>query len=54
MGGIAAVFAILYFTGLHAEVPGTMQCAMLWTGLFDVGGQKTTTTEGPDAAGLNL
>lgn len=46
-GGIAAVFAILYFTGLHTEVLGTMQRAMLWTGLFDAEGQKVSTTDGP-------
>src|SRR5699024_9613883 len=33
--GIAAVFGVLYATGLHTEVLGTMQRAMLWTGLFD-------------------
>lgn len=46
-GGIAAVFAILYFTGLHTEVLGTMQRAMLWTGLFDAEAEEVTTTEGP-------
>ena len=46
-GAIAAVFAILYVTGLHTQVLGTMQRAMLWTGLFDAEGQHITTTEGP-------
>ena len=46
-GGIAAVFAILYFTGLHTEVLGTMQRAMLWTGLSDAEGHEVTTTDGP-------
>jgi thiol-disulfide isomerase/thioredoxin len=46
-GGIAAVFAILYFTGLHTEVLGTMQRAMLWTGLFDAEAQEIATTNGP-------
>lgn len=46
-GGIAAVFAVLYFTGLHTEVLGTMQRAMLWTGLFDAEAQEVTTTDGP-------
>jgi|AntRauTorckE6833_2_1112554.scaffolds.fasta_scaffold01993_12 thiol-disulfide isomerase/thioredoxin len=46
-GGIAAVFAILYFTGLHTEVLGTMQRAMLWTGLFDAEAREVTTTDGP-------
>lgn len=46
-GGIAAVFAILYFTGLHTEVLGTMQRTMLWTGLFDAETEEVTTTDGP-------
>lgn len=46
-GGIAAVFAILYITGLHTEVLGTMQRAMLWTGLFDAETEEVTTTDGP-------
>lgn len=46
-GGIAAVFAILFFTGLHTEVLGTMQRAMLWTGLFDAETEEVTTTDGP-------
>lgn len=46
-GGIAAVFAILYLTGLHTEVLGTMQRAVLWTGLLDAEGEHITTTDGP-------
>ena len=46
-GGIAAVIGILYVTGLHTVVLGTMQRAMLWTGLFDAEGQEVTTTDGP-------
>ncbi|HLR26029.1 MAG TPA: TlpA disulfide reductase family protein [Fodinibius sp.] len=46
-GGIAAVIGILYVTGLHTEVLGTMQRVMLWTGLFDAEGQEVTTTDGP-------
>lgn len=46
-GGIASVFAILYFTGLHTEVLGTMQRAMLWTGLFDAEAEEVATTNGP-------
>lgn len=46
-GGIAAVIGILYMTGLHTEVLGTMQRAMLWTGLFDAEGHEVTTTDGP-------
>lgn len=46
-GGIAAVIAVLYFTGLHTVVLGTMQRALLWTGLFDANVQEVTTTDGP-------
>jgi thiol-disulfide isomerase/thioredoxin len=45
--GIGAVFAVLYFTGWHTEVLGTMQRALLWTGLFDASGQQVETTDGP-------
>lgn len=45
-GGIAAVVGILYMTGLHTEILGTMQRAMLWTGLFDAEGHTVTTTDG--------
>ncbi|HLR32259.1 MAG TPA: TlpA disulfide reductase family protein [Fodinibius sp.] len=46
-GGIAAVIAILYVTGLHTVVLGTMQRALLWTGLFDAEGPEVTSTDGP-------
>lgn len=46
-GGIAAVIAILYFTGLHTQVLGTLQRAMLWTGIFDAETHEVTTTDGP-------
>lgn len=46
-GVIFAIGAILYITGLHTEVLGTMQRAMLWTGLFDADTSQITTTDGP-------
>lgn len=46
-GGIAAVIAVLYFTGLHTEVLGTMQRAVLWTGLFDAEAETVDATDGP-------
>lgn len=46
-GGMAALIGVLYMTGLHTEVIGTMQRAMLWTGLFDAEGHEVTTTDGP-------
>ncbi len=45
-GVIFAVGAILYATGLHTEVLGTMQRALLWTGLFDADTSEIATTEG--------
>lgn len=45
--GIAAVFGVLYITGLHTEVLGTMQRALLWTGLFDAERTEIETSEGP-------
>ena len=45
-GVIGGVIAILYFTGLHTQVLGTMQRAMLWTGFFDAK-PMVTNTEGP-------
>lgn len=44
---IGSVAALLYFTGLHTEVIGTMQRAMLWTGLFDADTSELATTDGP-------
>lgn len=46
-GGIAAVIAILYFTGWYTVVLGSMQHAMLWTGLFDAETHKVATINGP-------
>jgi thiol-disulfide isomerase/thioredoxin len=46
-GGLAIIVAILYFTGLHTEVLGAMQRAMLWTGLFNAKTHKVATTDGP-------
>ena len=34
-GAIIGVIALLYFTGLHTQVIGTMQKGLLWTGLMD-------------------
>jgi thiol-disulfide isomerase/thioredoxin len=45
--GIGAVIALLYVTGLHTEVLGTMQRAMLWTGLFDAERTEIKTSDGP-------
>lgn len=44
--GIGAVVVIIYFTGLHTQVLGTMQRALLWTGLFDAD-VKVEATDGP-------
>jgi thiol-disulfide isomerase/thioredoxin len=46
-GGLAAIVAILYFTGLHTEVLGAVQRAVLWTGLFNAKTHKVATTNGP-------
>lgn len=46
-GVIGSIALILYVTGLHTEVIGTLQRAMLWTGLFDADTSKIATTEGP-------
>lgn len=45
--GIGAVLLVLYATGLHTEVIGTMQRALLWTGLFDAEAQTVDTIDGP-------
>lgn len=45
--GILAVFAILYATGLHTQVLGTLQRGMLWTGLFDAQQTEVNTSSGP-------
>jgi thiol-disulfide isomerase/thioredoxin len=44
---IGSVALLLYVTGLHTQVIGTLQRAMLWTGLFDADTSKIATTEGP-------
>lgn len=46
-GVIGAVAAFIYLMGWHTEVIGTMQRAMLWTGLFDADTSKIATTDGP-------
>lgn len=46
-GAIFSVLAILYMTGLHVPVLGTLQRAMLWTGLFDAEGTEISTQNGP-------
>lgn len=45
--GIGAVIAVLYATGLHTEVLGTMQRALLWTGLFDAETSELAIIDGP-------
>lgn len=45
--GIIAVFGILYVTGLHTEVLGTLQRGLLWTGLFNAEQPKAVTSDGP-------
>ena len=47
-GIIAAVVGALYISGLHTEVLGAMQRAMLWTGLFDAEVEEVTTVDGPE------
>lgn len=43
-GVIGAVILVLYVTGLHTQVIGTMQRALLWTGLMDA--RPAEVTEG--------
>lgn len=45
--GIGAVIGLLYITGLHTEVLGTVQRAMLWTGFFDAEKTEINTSGGP-------
>lgn len=52
-GVIFAIGAILYATGLHTEVLGTMQRALLWTGLFDADTSEIATTDGPFLSDLD-
>lgn len=44
---IGSVAALLYFTGWHTEVIGTLQQGMLWTGFFDADTTEIATIEGP-------
>jgi len=44
-GGILAVMGILYFSGLYTEVLGSMQRAMLWTGLFNAKVHRVSTAD---------
>ena len=46
-GVIFAVSAILYATGWHTEVLGTLQRGMLWTGFFDADTSQIENIEGP-------
>lgn len=46
-GSIGAVILLLYATGLHTEVMGTMQRALLWTGLFDAHKTEIEKVSGP-------
>ena len=46
-GVIFAVGAILYATGWHTEVLGTLQRGMLWTGFFDADTSQIENIEGP-------
>lgn len=46
-GVILATGAILYATGLHTEVLGSLQRAMLWTGFFNADTSQIATTDGP-------
>lgn len=52
-GVIFAIGAILYATGWHTEVIGTMQRAMLWTGLFNADTSEIATTDGPMLSGAD-
>jgi thiol-disulfide isomerase/thioredoxin len=46
-GGIAAVVAIFYLTGLHTEVLGAMQRVLLWSGLHNAKPHKVAAADGP-------
>lgn len=46
-GAIGLVVGLLYITGLHTPVIGTMQRAMLYTGLFNADTSEIATTNGP-------
>ena len=47
--GLAA--ALLYLSGLHTEVIGTLQRGMLWTGLFDAETPEAAVEDGPTLDG---
>lgn len=49
-GVIGSIVALIYITGLHTEVLGTLQRAMLWTGFFNADPSKVETTRGPRLA----
>lgn len=53
LGIIGGIIVILYATGLHTQVLGTMQRALLWTGFFDAT-PGITSTEGPLLGGQAL
>lgn len=42
-GVIIGVIGLLYLTGLHTQVIGTMQRALLWTGLMDANPSEVDT-----------
>lgn len=46
-GVIGAIAALLYITGLHTQVIGTLQRGMLYTGLFNADTSEISTTNGP-------
>ncbi|MDZ7680799.1 MAG: hypothetical protein U5J63_03570 [Fodinibius sp.] len=49
---IGSVIALLYVTGLHTEVIGTLQRAMLWTGFFDADTSQIATQTASKSTGL--
>lgn len=53
-GIIFAIGAILYATGWHTEVLGTLQRGMLWTGLFNADTSELSTTDGPQLSNADF
>lgn len=53
-GVIFAIGAVLYATGWHTEVLGTLQRGMLWTGLFNADTSELATAEGPMLTGRDF
>lgn len=53
-GVIGAIAVLLYATGLHTEVLGTMQRTLLWTGLFDADTPEISMTDGPVLSGSDF